>query len=457
MPSVTLEMNVGGGDSTPNTYHEDGFAITTGQQDGLTIGADGGANANYLISTYSGAMVTVKAAGDKPFGFLGIDLEGFVNSATAGGIVRGTGSVVEFHFYGLNPNLPGPPLEFVFTTNNLLDFEKLSVNALDPRFRIPAAFASGLVELSWTATDGGNVWGAFDNLVLTTNSAPTATGLLGQVAQNASGALAGQLAGQDADGDTLTFRLVNPVDGVTVAQNGQFTVARTAADDNLLPGQTRQVSFDYQVSDGSEFSASKTVTVTVQAPPRGADIKGASKSETLNGTSKSEAIYGKDGNDKLNGQGGADTLSGDGGNDSLNGGAGHDMLLGCDGRDTLEGGAGNDTLIGGDDNDTFVFGVGFGNDVLVDFQSGYWERYGRCDDEDDRWRSGWNGHHDRGWEWHGADVIKVNPSVYGNFDDLIAHATQTWYGVVITAPDGSTLTLLGEVKWHLDREDFLFG
>lgn len=36
-------------------------------------------------------------------------------------------------------------------------------------------------------------------------------------------------------------------------------------------------------------------------------------------------------------------------------------------NDSLRGGAGNDTLTGGLGNDTFVFGAGFGNDRITDF------------------------------------------------------------------------------------------
>ncbi|WP_439888876.1 peroxidase family protein [Pseudomonas sp. MBLB4123] len=63
------------------------------------------------------------------------------------------------------------------------------------------------------------------------------------------------------------------------------------------------------------------------------------------------------------------TLNGSTGNDNLNGGAGNDRLNGGAGNDTLTGGAGNDTLSGGLGNDTFVFGPGFGNDRITDFDA----------------------------------------------------------------------------------------
>ena len=75
------------------------------------------------------------------------------------------------------------------------------------------------------------------------------------------------------------------------------------------------------------------------------------------------------GNDTLIGGEGNDNLSGGAGNDALNGGAGNDYLYGEDGNDTLAGGAGNDYLSGGDGSDTYVFGKGFGQDSISNYDS----------------------------------------------------------------------------------------
>ncbi|WP_031435808.1 calcium-binding protein [Methylobacter tundripaludum] len=63
----------------------------------------------------------------------------------------------------------------------------------------------------------------------------------------------------------------------------------------------------------------------------------------------------------------ADYLSGLSGNDVINGLAGNDTLLGDAGNDTLDGGTGNDSLQGGTGNDTYVFGRGFGQDAVYDY------------------------------------------------------------------------------------------
>jgi Ca2+-binding RTX toxin-like protein len=91
-----------------------------------------------------------------------------------------------------------------------------------------------------------------------------------------------------------------------------------------------------------------------------------------------ERVIGSQGNDTLTGTDGANYLDGQGGNDLLNGGNGADTLLGGDGFDTINGGAGNDIITGGagndimnggTGNDRFVFTVGFGNDIINQFDA----------------------------------------------------------------------------------------
>ncbi|WP_339843037.1 calcium-binding protein [Paenibacillus sp. FSL R5-0912] len=72
-----------------------------------------------------------------------------------------------------------------------------------------------------------------------------------------------------------------------------------------------------------------------------------------------------------------ETLSGYDTNDTLRGYGGDDRLNGGAGDDVLDGGAGNDTLYGGDPydtsytrangNDTYLFGRGYGQDTIVDY------------------------------------------------------------------------------------------
>ncbi|MFD1508143.1 calcium-binding protein [Lacimonas salitolerans] len=107
-------------------------------------------------------------------------------------------------------------------------------------------------------------------------------------------------------------------------------------------------------------------------------LYGGDGDDSLQGNAGNDALYGGDGNDRLEGGIGADTLDGGAGNDLMYGGSGFDVLFGGDGddrlegnsgNDTLDGGAGNDVLVGGLGADTFVFGVGYGQDRIADFQN----------------------------------------------------------------------------------------
>ncbi|GAB6139999.1 hypothetical protein JCM14076_07280 [Methylosoma difficile] len=49
------------------------------------------------------------------------------------------------------------------------------------------------------------------------------------------------------------------------------------------------------------------------------------------------------------------------------GGAGNETLWGTAGSDTLDGKGGTDTLFGGDGNDTYVYGTGYGNDTIAEY------------------------------------------------------------------------------------------
>ncbi|WP_415755590.1 calcium-binding protein [Pseudomonas leptonychotis] len=91
------------------------------------------------------------------------------------------------------------------------------------------------------------------------------------------------------------------------------------------------------------------------------------KQQVLQPTDGADTLYGYATNDLINGGAGNDTLIGNQGNDHLSGGEGNDRLEGGEGNDTLDGGAGNDYLTGGEGSDTYVFGRGYGQDVVNNF------------------------------------------------------------------------------------------
>jgi len=108
----------------------------------------------------------------------------------------------------------------------------------------------------------------------------------------------------------------------------------------------------------------------------------------IQGDDSDEAYSAKGGNDDLNGAAGNDTLSGGAGNDrtygqdgddSLIGGQDDDRLYGEAGDDTLEGGVGDDYLEGGLGSDTYRFGRDFGNDLIQNYASAYYDDADKAD------------------------------------------------------------------------------
>ncbi|MFV3338985.1 peroxidase family protein [Pseudomonas sp. NY15349] len=96
---------------------------------------------------------------------------------------------------------------------------------------------------------------------------------------------------------------------------------------------------------------------------------GNTQANFITGGSGNDSLDGGLGNDILNGGAGNDTLFGGGGNDTLLGGSGNDFLNGAAGDDTVNGGAGDDTMMATDGNDVFQFAAGFGNDLIINFDS----------------------------------------------------------------------------------------
>ena len=113
------------------------------------------------------------------------------------------------------------------------------------------------------------------------------------------------------------------------------------------------------------------------------------------------------------------------GNDTLNGGDQNDVLNGGNGNDKLIAGTGNDSLTGGTGTDQFWFDVGhFGNDTITDFENG-------------------------------TDKIRItNQPGIDDISDLTI--SQQGANVLITLPDGSTITVNNHVVADIDASDFLW-
>jgi Ca2+-binding RTX toxin-like protein len=104
-------------------------------------------------------------------------------------------------------------------------------------------------------------------------------------------------------------------------------------------------------------------------------------------------------------------------------------ILGSTSNNELKGTSGNDLFTGNGGNDTFVFAANFGNDIIKDF----------------------------GASSRSHDVIQFSKSVFDNFADVLAHATQVGRDVVISADAGDSVTLKNTKLSAISSNDFHFA
>ena len=99
-------------------------------------------------------------------------------------------------------------------------------------------------------------------------------------------------------------------------------------------------------------------------------LYGGDETDVLVGNEDTDVIYGENGVDWMYGGPGVDWLLGGNDADMMFGEADSDLMFGGEGNDYIDAGPGNDWSWGGGGADRFVFGTGWGNDVVFDFQDG---------------------------------------------------------------------------------------
>ena len=152
-------------------------------------------------------------------------------------------------------------------------------------------------------TSGGTVGGGNagdDNrredlgTVETANTAPTASPVTGGAAEDGL-AQTFSFAGADADGDALTYAVDQPSEGtVTNNADGTFSFDPGAGFQDLGVGESRDVTFNYTVSDGQGGTATSTATITVTGTNDGPTITGSSGGDGLEDTLISGAVTATD-------------------------------------------------------------------------------------------------------------------------------------------------------------------
>jgi hypothetical protein len=156
---------------------------------------------------------------------------------------------------------------------------------------------------------------------------------------------------------------------------------------------------------------------------KGIVVDGGNGADQIAGGNGSDQLSGGNGDDRLEAGDGKDVVSGGHGDDILLGGRGADQLSGEQGSDLLDGGAGIDLLTGGAGSDTFVFRGNFGSDTVADLRS--------------------------------EDVITFD-DVFTSFMTVRTASQQVGADTVITAQDGSSITLKNVMLSSLQASDFMF-
>jgi VCBS repeat-containing protein len=135
----------------------------------------------------------------------------------------------------------------------------------DPRGRHDALAPgqSDTVSFAFTSSDGTKISNPASVTITITgiNDAPVAVAVTVQTDEDT--VFGGTLPATDAENDALTYALVAPVDGVTLAAEGTWSYDPRGRHDALAPGESDTVSFAFTASDGTKVSNPASVTITV--------------------------------------------------------------------------------------------------------------------------------------------------------------------------------------------------
>jgi Ca2+-binding RTX toxin-like protein len=161
------------------------------------------------------------------------------------------------------------------------------------------------------------------------------------------------------EGTIDTVKLGVNIDDVTITQNGNLIISINETTDKLT---IMNWYWDYaaNVVEQIQFADDTVLTWLEIEGKISSMIYGTSSSDIIYGDSSRNVIYGYEGND---------TISGGDENDYLYGGSGNDYLYGETGNDIMDGGAGSDYLQGTTGSDKYIFGLGYGADIVYDYDT----------------------------------------------------------------------------------------
>ncbi|MEW6707738.1 MAG: calcium-binding protein, partial [Pseudomonadota bacterium] len=176
-------------------------------------------------------------------------------------------------------------------------------------------------------------------------------------------------------GDDLILSLAGSTDKVTVSSyfqqdgSGAYKVEQIRFADGTSWDVNTVKTLVMQGSSGADTLYGYVTDDTLDAGEGNDSLYGRAGNDTLGGGGGNDWVYGEDGNDTLDGGAGTDYVYGGSGDDVVNGGDGNDQVYGDAGNDRLTGGAGTDNLNGGTGNDTYLFGRGWGQDTINNYDA----------------------------------------------------------------------------------------
>ncbi len=180
-------------------------------------------------------------------------------------------------------------------------------------------------------------------------------------------------------GNNMVFKIKGTTDQVTV-QNwmtaSTYQVEKIEFGDGtfLTAQQVTDSTVDIYGTSGAEVLYGSQAMDRLWGYGGNDTLYGGAGDDLLDGGDGDDNLQGQDGNDTIYGQAGNDTLFGYGGNDVLYGGLGNDTIYGdvyygVNGNDVLDGGPGNDTLEGNTGADVYLFGRGYGQETVNDYDT----------------------------------------------------------------------------------------
>ena len=244
-----------------------------------------------------------------------------------------------------------------------------------------------------------------------------------------------QLYGRNGDDALYGFTgldLLNGGDGNDYLNGGADTdtLGGALGDDLMYGGDGNDNMFG---NGGSDRMYGDSGNDTMNGQQDNDIVNGGSGDDTMTGGDGIDLMGGGLGNDVMAGDAGHDNMYGNGGNDNMNGGEGNDFMEGHDGNDVMRGSSGNDRINGGlgDDNlggdsgaDRFIFGNGWGDDIIADFENG-------------------------------LDIIDMsNVAGVNSFADLTVTFSA---GSTFVSYEGDEIRLFAVNIANIGAEDFLFG